>query len=552
MNLTESIGIDLGSADEAATRLESARELGARMVRVRFRLANRPAVDDELLQTARGVVEAARRLGLRLLGVIDSDLTVAPGGAGAFAEAAPPEIVAAWSEELSANASRLVGAVAGGVAAWELLPSPNRGMPPRIDPARWAELLARAAAVVRSADSRATVVAGALSSDEADDGVEYLQNAYRLGRDQGLWPDGKAPFDAIAIRLDVLPSGGASEDEVAAALSERTRRLWRVVENLEGTGVAESRGIMVTGVSWDSALCGDDVQARNAWTALDTLTADPVVRCVVWQQLVDGADGARGLVAGATPDPDRRRPSWRAFQDFTRYAAQIAPPPEVLAPSEEPVEPQAPENATQPVTQPMPEEAPPPEAARVPEPMPEVAAPMPEEAPPPVPTAPPPVPTAAPPVPTPPSAVPEPVSAPEPAPEPPAGGATIAFRIPDAAAVLREQGLEGQQLEAAIAAVVAKYGGYEWLPPGQYEVTLPAHGSAPPPASFTNQQLISALYRAGGGTWCVLDKTGLLLSDLAQRRDEPYAGPPIESLAGLSDEELARVRKELAAQARGA
>jgi hypothetical protein len=80
----------------------------------------------------------------------------------------------------------------------------------------------------------------------------------------------------------------------------------------------------------------------------------------------------------------------------------------------------------------------------------------------------------------------------------------------------------------------------EWLPPGEYQVTLPAR-HANSPASYTNQQIISALYRAGGGTWSVLDKSGLLLSDLAHRRDQPYSGPAIENLASLSDDEVERV-----------
>ena len=570
MSLTESIGIDLGVVPGAPGTLTAAREAGARLVRARFALGDRAIADEGFLSEAAAFAAAAEELGLRVLGVIDGNLTVAPGGAGAFAEEAPDGIVDAWSEELGANASRLVGAVRGRVTAWEVLPAPNAGSPHRIAPGRWAALVARVAERVRQVDPGAALIAGGLVSDEDDDGVDYLHAAFRAGVDSGAWLPGAVPFDAPAIRLDVLPDGGLTEDDVSAVLSERTRRLWRVLENLLGAEEAARRGILVTGVSWDAGRCGEDLQGRNTWTALDTLTADPVVRAAVWSALVDGPGHARGLHRGDAATTDRRRPAWRAFHDFTLYAAQISPAPAVFAfgagpialtEPPQPFEPPAPPEAVEPwppVAAPQPPEPSqpfeppaPPEPPEAVEPWPPVAAPQPPEAVEPWP----PVAAPAPPEPSQPVEAPEPpepsqpFDPPEP-PEPPEAveephERTIAFRIPDAAAVLTEQGLTDAELQSALAAVVAKYGGYEWLPPGDYAVTVPLQPQAPPPPAYTNQQIISALYRAGGGTWAVLDKSGLLLSDLAARREQPYAGPPLENLSALSDDELARVRDAL-------
>jgi hypothetical protein len=129
-----------------------------------------------------------------------------------------------------------------------------------------------------------------------------------------------------------------------------------------------------------------------------------------------------------------------------------------------------------------------------------------------------------------------------------AAGTTYVFRIPGAAEVLRGQGIEGDELAAVLAAVTRKYGGNQWLPPGEYEVQV-AHDaiSSPAPGPHTNQHMISAMYRAGGGTWELLERSGLSLSDLAASRHEPYDGPVVSELAGLDEDERSRIRQELAA-----
>jgi hypothetical protein len=59
--------------------------------------------------------------------------------------------------------------------------------------------------------------------------------------------------------------------------------------------------------------------------------------------------------------------------------------------------------------------------------------------------------------------------------------------------------------------------------------------------------MISALYRAAGGGWGLFERTGLLLSELAAHRNEPYGGPAPDEMDGLTEPERAAVSQELAA-----
>ncbi len=133
--------------------------------------------------------------------------------------------------------------------------------------------------------------------------------------------------------------------------------------------------------------------------------------------------------------------------------------------------------------------------------------------------------------------------------QPPGDAEVVDFRIPDAAEVLRAAGIDGARLAAVLDAVRQKYGDPAWLPAGDYHVSLrpPTPAPAAPPAAYTNQQIISALYRAGGGTWDVFERSGLKLGDMAARRTQAYAGPAVADMAGLSLDERDVVAHELAA-----
>jgi hypothetical protein len=553
MTLSARIGIDVDTGAQVRDRLEAIIATGAGMVRVRFPLAERPAPDEPYLDAAREVVRDLRRKGLNVLAVVDGSLTVAPEGLGAFAEHPPAGLAEAWQQELIANATVLAGAVGDLVGAWEVLPEPNAGHPPRIAPVRWATLLSNVVPSLRATAPGATIVTGGLVSDDTDDGVDYLRQVFRDAQAADLWAAEAPPFDMLGLQLHILPDGGPSEDAVAAALGERTRRLWRVLEQIEGTAVARRHGVFVTGVGWDAARAGEEVQARNVWTALNTLTADPIVRGVVWTGLTDSATVASGLHRGQDLTPEARRPAWQAFSDFAVYARQISPSPtfEALAQLQALTEPEAaplvPPGAEAPAEVPVAAEAPPTVASEPEVPLgvgPATAAAIAALAAAVEHVAPAPVPAES----EPPTDVPSEVEPPPVAPvvaEAPAVE-TIVFRIPTAADVLQALGLADDQLAAALAAVTATYGDPASLPPGEYLVTLGAVPAAEAPAGFTNQELLVALYRAGGQSWQLVERSGLRFSQLTSHRDEPYAGVPIESLAGLTEAERSLVAQLLA------
>ncbi len=538
-SVAQRIGLDIGAAPVHEARIQAAADAGARMVRLRFALGDRSHADDDFLDEARQSVMAARGARFRVLGVLDGGLTVAPAGAGAWSDDSPPALAAAWVDELAGNASRLVESLSGLVAAWEIAPTPNLLVngERRISPARWAAMLGAVGPRVRAADPGASIVAGGLVSDEFVDGVTY----FRQAAEAGAWPSQGAPFDAIGLALRVAPEGGGSEGIVKTLVSERAQRLWRAAVALIGEDRID--GLWVTSVGWDAVKAGESAQARNLWTTCDTLTADPLIRSVIWSSLVD-TEGASGLYAASDLSPDSRRPAWKAFNDFAVYAAQIGvasnaslsalvPEPETelesAIPTKDEIEIEIAaeeielgslfDDATDMDSDSEPIEA-------------ELVDPVPVEM-------------------TPidsgadgselgsPGHVGTPAS-------------RITFRVPRILDLLQASGLEGKALEQALDAVAARYGSREWLPAGEYEIEiadrsgdrLPDEGAASIDRP-TNQHVLSAFYRAGGGTWSLLAKAGLDLADLVTARGEPYKGPAIETLSRLDRGEVESIVGEL-------
>ena len=143
MSVANRIGLDIGTLSDAEGRIEAAAAAGARVIRLRFPLGNHAYADSAFLAEAQAAVDAARSARLRVLGVLDGGLTVAPNGAGTWSHDAPVALADAWTNEMAGNAGRLVTALAGRVAGWEIMPAPNlltRGSR-RIDPLRWAAVL---------------------------------------------------------------------------------------------------------------------------------------------------------------------------------------------------------------------------------------------------------------------------------------------------------------------------------------------------------------------------------------------------------------------------
>ena len=173
-----------------------------------------------------------------MLGVIDGDLTVAPGGLGSLgADAVDPGLREAWADELADGAARLAAALGDRVLGWEILPMPNAGSPPRITPARWAFLLARTADAIHHAAPGVPVVAGALVSDESDDGVDYLRSALHAGKAVITFAPEATPFPGVDTNPVVLMIRAAEPKTTAPTpgANDPTRRMGRRYQALHET-----------------------------------------------------------------------------------------------------------------------------------------------------------------------------------------------------------------------------------------------------------------------------------------------------------------------------
>ncbi|MEO8082783.1 MAG: hypothetical protein ABI780_03110 [Ardenticatenales bacterium] len=575
------IGVDLGPSTAAAARVAAAAAIGARVVRLRFALDQRRVVDDAFLADARAAVEAAHAARMRVLAVIDGALTVAPD---ALADDAGVDalVAAAWIEELAEHAALLARAIGDRVAAWEVMPAPNEGLVGRgpLAPARWAAVLDAVGRALRDAAPNGRIVAGGLVSSADDDAVDYLRAAIDAGR----WSVGTPPFDAIGLRLRLLPDGGVDEAAVRAAVAERTGRAWRAAVAALGRHASDVDALWVTGLGWDAETTGDAVQARNLWTAFDTLTADPHVGAVIWAALAD--DGAaNGLFSAVDLDPATARPSWKAFSDFAQYARQISPAPSIL------FDPNGPamlgldddaadgvleedrvvrgDSLADDVADDATDDAADDRADNAADNGPDNAADdaADDQA----------------------DAAAARVDTPAPPPAIPPHGA-IRFRVPTVGELLAASGVPAGDIPRALDAVELRYGSRDWLPPGEYAVDLgaapavragdpmgaerggpdgrdPAVAPAREPVSLdmglgggiaaarvsagglTNQHVLTAFYRAGGGSWALLQRAGLDLADLVSQRDESYRGAAVASMGALSAEERSAVLGELGAGA---
>lgn len=274
MKRMDHIGVDLGLVSQAVERATAAAEIGARVARLRFGLGGATEMGPSFLATAREAVAGLADKGLKVLAVVDSDLTVAPDGMGAFSDRPQGPLARAWVEEMLANAGDLARALAGSVEAWELLPLPNAGPTPRIHPVRWAALLEALGAAIRVADPQARIVTGALLSDDRDDGAAYLEAALAAAGN-------RVPGDILGLRLAIMAGGSPSEAILAAGLRDRVERLTDVLSQQLGGEAAAAVDLWVTSVGWDAQAVGEVNQATNAWTALNALSGHPRVSGVI-------------------------------------------------------------------------------------------------------------------------------------------------------------------------------------------------------------------------------------------------------------------------------
>jgi hypothetical protein len=397
----------------------------------------------------------------------------------------------AWDLEWAGNLERLAGVFGHLVAAWELLPDPGDPAA-RVAPRRWVHHLLAGAAAVRRGAPEAVVLPGALPADAQDEPRGFLAAALDPAA-ADAWRS--AGLGGLTLAFCVLPQAGADEEQVIATVRQAAEGAAATAVSL---GVGGAPGLTI--VSWSATECGEDDQGRNLWAAFNTLSSHGHGGPVIWRSLLDSGDG-RGLFRGPAADDDQRRPAWSAFNDFALYAAQIAP---ALAAIDSTL-PAAPDVRPETTGEVIRHE---PTGEVVPvEPTDEVIRHQPTG---------------------------------EVVPAEPTGE-VIRLRVPSAEELLRAQGLGGRRLEAALETLAARHPFA--LQPGEYDLPLPADLDLGP--TYTNQDVISAFYRVGRGTWDVLERAGIELRDLTADRNAPYRGVSLEELSALTDDERVAVLGEL-------
>jgi hypothetical protein len=63
--------------------------------------------------------------------------------------------------------------------------------------------------------------------------------------------------------------------------------------------------------------------------------------------------------------------------------------------------------------------------------------------------------------------------------------------------------------------------------------------------------MINAIYLAGGSSWRLFERSGLVFSELALKRLETYRGPAVHALEGLTPDEREAIVAQLLALAAG-
>ncbi|MGZ8176313.1 cellulase family glycosylhydrolase [Williamsia sp. SKLECPSW1] len=149
------------------------------------------------------VVNAARRHGIEILGILDYTPAWAAGRPGPIAER--PASAARFGE-FAANAARHL---AGRVDTFEIWNEPNGGyyFQPGPDPVAYTRLLRAAYRALKSVDRDITVVGGAIAtavdSDTTMNGLRFLKGVYAAG--------GAGYFDALSVHPYSYPASFNSE-----------------------------------------------------------------------------------------------------------------------------------------------------------------------------------------------------------------------------------------------------------------------------------------------------------------------------------------------------
>ncbi|MFN8482208.1 MAG: peptidoglycan DD-metalloendopeptidase family protein [Anaerolineae bacterium] len=210
-----------------------------------------------------------RRAGVPIYGVLEAQLAHGPVGS------------APWRAQFANHAAAVVTRYASVVAAFEVLPAPNRPGPdggPLVSPALFARTLGQVYDNVKNAASRRDVVMVAGAIVLACDGARYMAQVLGRGPTLQSWRLAQTalgsplPFDAIAIwptlnDTSAVTAASQVNDEVGATL-DSLRHL---------TGGAD-KPLYVSGVYWAGKADPQDPAAAVHVAVIDPLTARTDVR----------------------------------------------------------------------------------------------------------------------------------------------------------------------------------------------------------------------------------------------------------------------------------
>jgi hypothetical protein len=205
------------------------------------------------------------------------------------------------------------------ITMWELWNEPNAWRTHNGDtfsggsfiyPSNFADLLVRAAAAIREANSGSTIISGGLLSHNnhgvlstANSGADYLQNVYaalhRLGE--------SVPFDGLGQHLYMDQPGRADSGHLWQYISH----MQAIVQRNEG---GSGRPVYITEAAWSTGAVTPELQAANLHTLFEVCGRDERIAALCWFQMRDNPPGRQFF--GLCAQDWSPKPAFAAFQSM--------------------------------------------------------------------------------------------------------------------------------------------------------------------------------------------------------------------------------------------
>ncbi|WP_437676519.1 hypothetical protein [Sorangium sp. So ce131] len=272
---------------------------GAGAARVELRLDGAEGWGEQQLAAYDAIVDAVRGAGLEPLGLLSH--RAARGGQSDWNDDPDEDGNNTYVEEFAGAAEAIMTRFAGRVVRWEIWSQPNCVARPDyaddpqnagctyVLPRVLAQILAQIRArneALFNADAISLTTGGLLATDEAapSTALDYLRELYA----QPVWDDLEArygrryPWEYLGYQPFIHQAGAVDPLALGGYLDE-------------ARDLAEERGdrsdLVLTGMSWESAFAGEELQAANLQASFDALAAREDVAGVVWARYRDDPRG---------------------------------------------------------------------------------------------------------------------------------------------------------------------------------------------------------------------------------------------------------------------